>query len=309
MQNQIPDFEKEWRSLTVTNDYMFGRVFSDKKLCKKLIELLLNVKVKRLSMPPEYQKAIKINPESRGVRFDVYTENPENAFDIEMQTTKDKDLPLRMRYYQSAMDTTLIKKGQPFSALKQSYVLFISTVDQFGYGEPVYEIETVVKGHPDYKFDDKRKEVIYNISVHQEIENDSIKSFFKYLKTGKANMEFEKQIDEKLEEIKDDEYWRDNYISIQMWKWDAIREGERRGKTVGMEEGRKEGKEEGREEGFQEGREEGFQEGREQGLQEGRKEGRVTQKDEDEKLLATVTAQKDAEIQRLREQIALLQSK
>lgn len=82
-------------------------------------------------------------------------------------------------------------------------------------------------------------------------------------------MEFEKQIDEKLEEIKDDEYWKDNYISIQMWKWDAIREGERLGKTIGME--------------------------------EGRKEGRLAQKAEDEKLIAQIIAQKDeqtAEIQR-----------
>lgn len=274
MQNLFPDFEKEWRSLTVTDDYMFGRVFSDKNLCKKLIELLLGVKVKSLSVPPEYQKGFQTSPASRGVRFDVYTESKDKAFDIEMQTTKEKDLPLRMRYYQSSMDTSLIKKGQPFSALKRTYVLFISTVDQFGYGEPVYELETAVKGHPEYKFDDKRREIVYNISACGKMKNGAVKSFLEYIATGEAKMEFEKEVDEKVEEVKDDEYWKNNYISIQMWKWDAIREGEERGKTVGMAEGRAEG----------------LQQGKAEGKAEGRAEGREEQKAEDEKIISKQAA-------------------
>lgn len=198
--------EKEWNALTIADDYIFGRVFSDPLLCKKLIELLLNVKVKELSVPPEYQKNFQTGIYSRGVRFDVYTESENEAFDIEIQTTKQKNLPLRMRYYQSSMDISLIKKGQRFSDLKQTYVLFISTVDQFGYGEPLYEIETCVKGHPEYKFDDKQKEVVYNITAFKKMKNDAVKSFLEYIATGEAKMDFEKEIDDKVVKVKDDEY-------------------------------------------------------------------------------------------------------
>ena len=272
--------EKEWNGLTIADDYIFGRVFSEPLLCKKLIELLLNVKVKELSMPPEYQKSFQAGINSRGVRFDVYTESEHGAFDIEIQTTKQKDLPLRMRYYQSSMDTSLIKKGQRFSDLKQTYVLFISTVDQFGYGEPVYEIETCVKGHPEYNFNDKRKEVVYNITAFEKMEDSAKKSFLEYIATGEAKMDFEKELNNKVVEIKDDEYWKNNYINIQMWKMDAIIEGEERGKTVGMEAGIKQGIEEG--------------------LKEGLKKGRTLQKNEDEKIIA----QKDAEIAHLKELLA-----
>lgn len=85
-------------------------------------------------------------------------------------------------------------------------------------------------------------------------------------------MDFEKEIDDKVIEVKDDEYWKNNYINIQMWKMDAIMEGERRGKTVGMKEGRA----------------------------VGLTEGRALQKSEDEKIIA----EKDAEIARLKELLA-----
>lgn len=288
--------EEEWNSLSISDDYIFGRVFSDATLCKKLIELLLNVKVKELSVPPEYQKNFQAGINSRGVRFDVFTESAGEAFDIEIQTTKQTDLPLRMRYYQSSMDTSLIKKGQRFSDLKQTYVLFISTVDQFGYGEPVYEIESSVKRHPEYNFNDKRKEVVYNITAFKKMKNSAVKSFLEYIATGEAKMDFEKEIDDKVVEVKDDEYWKNNYINIQMWKMDAIMEGERRGKTVGMQEGREEGMKQGMKQGMKEGMKEGMKQGRAAGLTE----GRALQKDEDEKIIA----QKDAEIARLKELLA-----
>lgn len=83
---------------------------------------------------------------------------------------------------------------------------FISTVDQFGYGEPVYEIESYVKSHPEYQFDDKRKEVVYNITAFKKMKNDAVKSFLEYIATGEAKMDFEKEIDDKVVEVKDDEY-------------------------------------------------------------------------------------------------------
>lgn len=113
-------------------------------------------------------------------------------------------------------------------------------------------------------------------------------------------MDFEKEIDDKVVEVKDDEYWKNNYINIQMWKMDAIMEGERRGKTIGMQEGRKEGMKqgikEGRAVGLTEGRAEGHAEGRAAGLTE----GRALQKSEDEKIIA----EKNAEIARLKELLA-----
>lgn len=299
------DIEREWRSLTITDDYIFGRVFSQPDLCGRLIEILLGVRVSSLAVPPEYQKTLQAGIGSRGVRFDVYTETDGEAFDIEIQTTRQTDLPLRMRYYQSSMDTALVRRGQPFSDLKRSYVLFISTVDQFGYGEPVYEIESAVKGHPEYKFDDKRKEVVYNISAYSKSKNEEIRSLLKYMATGEVSMDFSKEVARKVEEVKDDEYWRNNYISIQMWKMDAIREG--------LAEGMKQGMKEGMKQGMMQGMKEGMKQGMDRGIKEGIQQGAARQKAEDEKLILaerellsqkdSLIYAKDAEIAKLKHQL------
>ena len=46
------------------------------------------------------------------------------VYDIEMQTTRQKDLPKRTRYYQGMIDLNLIQKDMRYSELKKSYVNF-----------------------------------------------------------------------------------------------------------------------------------------------------------------------------------------
>jgi len=48
------------------------------------------------------QVSMKSNFHAKGVRLDVYAKDKKgNAYDIEMQTTKMRELPLRSRYYHS----------------------------------------------------------------------------------------------------------------------------------------------------------------------------------------------------------------
>ena len=51
---------------------------------------------------------------AHGVRLDVYL-NDENGthYDIEMQTTNQKDIEKRIRYYQSTIDREVLGKGIP----------------------------------------------------------------------------------------------------------------------------------------------------------------------------------------------------
>jgi predicted transposase/invertase (TIGR01784 family) len=70
--------------------------------------------------------------DDRGIRLDVYAEDNENQiFDIEMQTTRQKNLSKRSRYYQGMMDLDLINRGADFRELKKSYVIFICMNDPF----------------------------------------------------------------------------------------------------------------------------------------------------------------------------------
>jgi hypothetical protein len=68
------------------------------------------------------------------------------------------------------MDCSSLKKGQPFTDLRESYVIFITEHDVLGEGEPIYFIErTIVKsGRP---FGDG-EHIIYVNCAHNEVASE-----------------------------------------------------------------------------------------------------------------------------------------
>ena len=72
--------------------------------------------------------------------LDVYLKSSDKVFDIEMQTT-DTPYGKRMRYYQSAIDSSLLNKGEDYTMLTESYIIFICTKDPFDCDIPLYTIE------------------------------------------------------------------------------------------------------------------------------------------------------------------------
>ena len=90
--------------------YFVKFLSTNPKLCKELIELILAIKIKDIKVS-ESQKVVNQTYDGKGVRFDVYLEdNTNSVYDIEMQTTLQKDLGKRTRYYQGMIDLNLIEK-------------------------------------------------------------------------------------------------------------------------------------------------------------------------------------------------------
>ena len=74
---------KPIEQLTFTDDYMFGKVMKNEKICKGVIERLLHIKVARVELIT-LQKDISPYYETRGVRYDVYVKDSNKVYDIEM---------------------------------------------------------------------------------------------------------------------------------------------------------------------------------------------------------------------------------
>jgi len=89
---------KPIEDLVFTDDYMFGAVLRNEKICKGVLERLLHIKVKHIEYP-ELQKSIKAGYEPHGIRLDVYVQDSDKAYDIEMQN--------QFKNYQN----TLLKKN------------------------------------------------------------------------------------------------------------------------------------------------------------------------------------------------------
>ena len=118
---------------------MFGRVMRNEELCKQVLEVILNIEIDHIEYLNTEQEVSAYN-DAKGVRLDVYLKASDKVFDIEMQTT-DTPYGKRMRYYQAAIDSTLLNKGEDYTKLVESYIIFICTKDPFDCDIPLYTIE------------------------------------------------------------------------------------------------------------------------------------------------------------------------
>ena len=244
---------KKWEDLTITDDFMFCKVMQDENICRKLLEILLHIKIGKLNFQ-EPQKSIQITGESRGIRLDVYAADSDRVFDIELQTTDERNLELRTRYYQGVMDIDELARGSNFQALKESYIIFICTFDPFGNNLPIYTVRQTFDENSNLIFDDKTHKIYYNASAFGKITGDTeIKAFLEYLCKNNVTSEFTASLDSAVNMNKGNQHWRKEYMTLAYDMAVATNKARELGRSEGREEGRKEGIAIGEERGRQKG--------------------------------------------------------
>lgn len=115
---------------------------------KTTVSLLLNIILNRSDMEVIEVIAQRTynNLLDRPIRIDVFARDSlGKAYDVEVQRSNEGADCRRARYYSSMIDTRLLNKGQKFSELVDSYVIFITETDVIAAGLPLYEIERIVK--------------------------------------------------------------------------------------------------------------------------------------------------------------------
>ena len=235
--------------LTFTDDFMFGTVMKNKRICKGVLERLLHIKVGKIEYP-SLQKTIAPFYESKGIRLDVYVSDPDRIFDIEIQTSIPSSLSKRTRYYQSLMDVDNLLRGQSYAELKESYVIFICTQDPFGKGLPVYTFRNVCSEDGTLFLDDKSAKVFYNVGAYGKEDEPELSALLEYLCERRATSGFTQHIDELVEKAKRNEKFRSVYMSLNIREDDLRMAGEKIGFERGIRKGRRDGLLEGRRDGI-----------------------------------------------------------
>ena len=223
---------KPIEELTFTDDFMFGRIMQNPEICKGLLERLLEIKINKIEYPV-LQKTISPHYQTKGVRLDVYVEDSDRVFDIELQNRIDTNLPKRTRYYQSMMDIDLLLKGKNYTELKESFVIFICKEDFFGLNLPCYTFSNTCKEKFDLQLNDKTHKIIFNASAFSNEKNMEKKSILEYIKDKNSTSDFTSSIDNLVEEIKLNEVFRGDYMAWGLAEFDA----EQRGYKIGIQEG------------------------------------------------------------------------
>ena len=126
---EIREIER-WEAIGLSDDYLFGKVMSDPKICRKLLELIIpEIKIGRIEYP-EAQKSITEGADAKSVRLDVYAKDEKDTvYNIEMQRADTGELEKRSRYYQGMIDLQLTERGGSYKKLNKSYVIFICLKD------------------------------------------------------------------------------------------------------------------------------------------------------------------------------------
>ena len=216
---------KKFEDLTFTDDFMFCKVIQNPDLCKRLIEMILFDTIGKIAYI-SVQHSIKTYEQAKSVRFDVLvqTENG-NFYDVEIQVSNERNIPKRMRFYQATIDISFLDKGNLYNDLNDSFIIFICTFDTIGKNKPVYTFENICLEDKNISLQDGTKKIIINTEAFYNTKNKELKEFLEYLKTGKANSEFTRRIEEMIQTVKQNEQARQEYRLMGTFEMDAIEKG------------------------------------------------------------------------------------
>lgn len=227
------DYIKEYNKLRITDDFMFAKVMRNQKLCKKLLEVILNIEIDKIEYCEE-QKTIDITKDAKSIRLDVYVrDGRDTIYNVEMQTVDTKNLPKRSRYYQGLIDLNLIEKGEVYNKLNKSYVIFICMSDVFKKGRHIYTFENICIEDNTIFLKDETTKVFLNPYSDMDDVDEELGNFLKYLADGLAVDKFTQELDDEVEKAKENKEWRREFVT-QYMKEQIIRE---EAMETGMEKG------------------------------------------------------------------------
>lgn len=209
--------KKEYSELRFIDDFMFCKILTSRpELCKELLELILEIKIKKIKFP-ESQKTIEQTYSGRGIRLDVYVEDAYNTvYDLEMQTTEQKDLPKRTRYYQGMIDLNLIERGSKFKTLKKSYIIFICLTDPFGKNLPIYTFENKCVQDESISLGDEAYKVIINADGKREGLSDEMSDFLDFLQGKENDGKLSGKLEEAVHTAINKKEWEVDYMTMFM---------------------------------------------------------------------------------------------
>lgn len=137
--------EKIVCNLTLFDDDLMSRVFDQNiEATELLLRIVLgrNIKVTSVTGQDELK-----NPKvsGRDIILDVHAldENGEEM-DVEVQANSKGAHVKRARYHSSMVDSRMLKAGQDFQEIKDSYVIFIYKHDKFERGLPIYHVDRYI---------------------------------------------------------------------------------------------------------------------------------------------------------------------
>ena len=225
--------------LPLSDDFMFGEVMRQPKVCQLFLESLLGKDIARIEYISK-QEDLTDDVSGHGIRLDVYLNDAAGThYDIEMQKTSSKGLERRIRYYQGGIDRRCLGKGLDYTDLPESYVIFVCDFDPFGEHLYCYTFGNECRENTKVKLDDGSCTIF--LSTKGENEEEVPPELVRFLKFVTADLEeseedfqdeLVKQFQETIRTIKTDRKMGEQYMIFE----EMLREEKQEGRIEATQE-------------------------------------------------------------------------
>lgn len=140
------ELERLIDGLTLFDDELFSKVFDENIEATTLLLQIILERQDLVVLSVKGQEELK-SPiyGGRTITLDVRAKFADGTHvNIEVQRNTEGSHIRRARYHSSNLDVRMLKKGQDFETLKDSYVIFICENDKFRKGLPMYHINRCI---------------------------------------------------------------------------------------------------------------------------------------------------------------------
>ncbi|MBR3106112.1 MAG: Rpn family recombination-promoting nuclease/putative transposase [Clostridia bacterium] len=202
---------------TLMNNYVFSMVMREPKRIKPLLEYILQKKIRQIRMI-EPEKTMKEKFESKGIRLDLYVEDDRGViYDVEVQTTDQKNLARRMRYYQEMLDVSFFPAGADYRQLKNAYVIFICNFDPYGEKQYLYTFRYRCDQNEELLLNDGAVKIVANTKGTKGAVSRELREAMNYLDHGEVTGPYSKELDQAVTELKGNEERRQEYMTLMTY--------------------------------------------------------------------------------------------
>lgn len=196
--------------LTLADDFLFAKVMSDCTICRKVLEKILKIPIKKVVVPTT-QKTINVLFEGKGIRLDVYVNDDKGTvYNVEMQRGKKKEL-------------------------KKTYIIFICTFDPFNDKRHIYTFENRCQENSSLVLGDEVIRIFLNTKGKMDDVTPDMKEFLAYVENTtdafaqQVSDPLIKEIHKRVMEVKQNKEMEVEYMTLYMRDRENLEQGREEG--------------------------------------------------------------------------------
>ena len=239
------DVRKLLSKFILMDDDFMRVVLKDIRCTEYILQTIL--RKPRLHVKEQVLQEDLKNLQGRSVILDcLCTDESGAVYNIELQNSRSGASPLRARYHAGIIDMHILKAGENFTRLPESYVIFICRKDVLKENRQIYHVKRIIEESGN-TFPDKAQIIYINTEKSSDDElGRMIKDFYtedpKEIHSAVlARRIAELKIPSKAEKGEDAEMTTYYDRLKRQWKKEGRAEGKAEGKAEGIEQGINEG--------------------------------------------------------------------